>query len=95
LARSCRSGLVRCLVAIEIRADPKLLDLLHVQDSQRLITHKTTQAFLKVAATDSETVSGKKTIGLLIDELWLFGQPANAESMIPRKRRRSTHRNLA
>jgi phage terminase large subunit-like protein len=65
-----------------ITADENLTNLLHVKYDQRLITHRNTGATLKVIAADNETVSGKKTIGLLIDELWLFGKKANASSMI-------------
>jgi phage terminase large subunit-like protein len=64
-----------------IMADDNLRALLHPQPNQRMITHRNTGAFLKVVAADSETVSGKKTIGLFIDELWLFGKRANASNM--------------
>lgn len=65
-----------------VKADEDLLKILHVQDHLKMVTHKTTGAILKVVAADSDTVSGKKATGILIDELWLFGKRANAENML-------------
>src|SRR5579872_3737771 len=65
-----------------VKADPELEALLRCQDNYRTITHRNTGAFLKVVAADSEVVAGKKTIGLFIDELWLFGKKANAGNII-------------
>lgn len=65
-----------------VRKDDALEDLMQVQTHIKTITSRENNGTLKVSAADSNTVSGKKSVGTLIEELWLFGKQANAENML-------------
>ena len=65
-----------------VRKDEALEDLMQVQTHVKTITSRQNNGTLKVSAADSNTVSGKKSVGTLIEELWLFGKQANAENML-------------
>ena len=64
------------------RVDEDLAALMHVQTHVKTITHRESGASLKVVAADSNTVGGKKSVGTLVDELWLFGNRPDAEAML-------------
>ncbi|MDD1150395.1 terminase large subunit [Pseudomonas sp. TNT2022 ID357] len=65
-----------------VNHDDELKELLHVQPHLRTITHLSTGATLKVVAADSDTVGGKKAVGVLIDEAWLLGKNPKASDII-------------
>lgn len=67
--------------AAMVRADPELSAMFHIQTNVRTITDVITRNSLKVVAADTDTVSGKKSGRVLVDELWVFGKRANAEAM--------------
>lgn len=64
-----------------VQKDEDLDALMHVQSHVKTITHRESNATLKVLAADQNTVGGKKSVGTLVDELHLFGKIASAENM--------------
>ncbi|QNX03981.1 terminase large subunit [Acinetobacter seifertii] len=64
-----------------IRADEELSAMINVSEHTKTVTHLGTGATLKVIAAESNAAAGKKASIILIDEVWLFGKRANAESM--------------
>jgi phage terminase large subunit-like protein len=65
-----------------INADPVLKARFKPSAVTRVIENRLDGASLSVKAADAETVGGQKAIGILIDELWLFGKKASAENIL-------------
>lgn len=65
-----------------ILADDELTDRFQEQQHIKTVTCRLTRATLKVVAADSATVTGKKAIGVFVDELWEFGKHAKAAAML-------------
>lgn len=61
--------------------DADLGEFLQVQRHLKTITNKDTGAELKVVTADANTVSGKKSVGVLVEELWLFGKNPHAANI--------------
>lgn len=64
-----------------VAKDEELTALLHTQGHVKTITHRESNATMKVLAADSNTVGGLKAVGVLVDELHLFGKISSAENM--------------
>lgn len=65
-----------------VKHDEELDALLQVQTHVKTLTHRQSSATLKILAADSNTTAGLKSVGTLVDELWLFGKQSNAENML-------------
>lgn len=65
-----------------VRADPELMQLLHIIENRRVIKHRVKGSELKIVAADSDTASGKKAGMVLVEELWLFGKKPKSASML-------------
>lgn len=65
-----------------ILADEELQDRFQEQQHLKTVTCRLTRASLKVVAADSATVTGKKAIGVFVDELHEFGKHAKAAAML-------------
>lgn len=64
-----------------VQKDEDLDTLVQVQTHIKTLTHRESNATLKVLAADSNTVGGLKAVGVLVDELHLFGKIPTAENM--------------
>lgn len=65
-----------------VKADDELSKLFIAKKPTREIINRLNGAKLTVSSADASVVGGKKSIGVLIDELWLFGKKGDAENIL-------------
>lgn len=61
-----------------IKLDSELSGLFQIQNHTRTITHRLSGATMQVKAADTDTITGSKQLGTLIDETHVFAKRANA-----------------
>jgi phage terminase large subunit-like protein len=61
-----------------IKLDPELTKIFQVQDNLKRITHRKSGATLQIKAADTDTITGSKAVGTMIDETHQFARKANA-----------------
>lgn len=65
-----------------IQADPVLAKMCHVKDYQKFITFRPTGASLKIKSFDPAVLTGTKPAGVLLDELHVIAEHANADRVL-------------
>lgn len=69
-------------VAGAIALDPVLDAKLHVRDHLKTIVHRETKAELEIVTFDPAVVTGRKVVGLLIDEVHVLGKVSRASKAL-------------
>jgi phage terminase large subunit-like protein len=64
-----------------IRLDPGLQRIFHIQDHLKRITHRESGATLSIKAADTDTITGSKCTGTMIDETHQFARRNNAQEV--------------
>lgn len=69
-------------VAGAIELDPVLKAKLHVRDHLKTIVHRESKAKLEIVTFDAKVATGKKVVGLLLDELHVLGKVSRADKAL-------------
>jgi phage terminase large subunit-like protein len=65
-----------------IEADPVLRKMCHIKDYQKFIRFRPTGASLKIKSFDPAVLTGSKPAGMLLDELHVIAEHANADRVL-------------
>lgn len=65
-----------------ISLDPKLREMLHVQNHLKVVTDRRNQSRLEVLSFDPKVLTGQKPAGVLVDELHVMSSMSRAQSAL-------------